>query len=268
MATRMNMSDLLTRTLDVKWAGSKDEVKSYGRGTEAVEFFGNTTPVLTVQSRDVDEFIAHLRSQGNGPATINRKLAALGTMFTVALRAGEISTRPLIEKQREPEHRIRVISKEEEERLLSVSPGWREVWAFLLDTGLRCGELISLPWSNVYGEEIHVRNTKGGSPRVIPLTKRTQDILNARRGLADRPFPITQSQLSKAWNRARKAMGLSDDREFVPHACRHTCASRLVRGGVRLIVVKEWLGHSNLSTTMRYAHLDSEALKRAASVLG
>ena len=60
---------------------------------------------------------------------------------------------------------------------------------------------------------------------------------------------------------------MKEDKEFVLHALRHTCASRLVNKGIDLYVVKEWLGHSSIQITERYAHLAPQKLANAVSAL-
>jgi len=62
-------------------------------------------------------------------------------------------------------------------------------------------------------------------------------------------------------------MGYGTDKEFVLHALRHSCASRLVNAGIDLYVVKEWLGHSSIQITERYAHLNPTKLAQAAEAL-
>jgi site-specific recombinase XerD len=62
-------------------------------------------------------------------------------------------------------------------------------------------------------------------------------------------------------------MKLEMDSEFVIHSLRHTCASRLVIAGIDLYVVKEWLGHSSIQITERYAHLNPAKLVQAVEVL-
>jgi site-specific recombinase XerD len=65
----------------------------------------------------------------------------------------------------------------------------------------------------------------------------------------------------------RAEMHLERDEEFVMHALRHTCASRLVNAGIDLYVVKEWLGHSSIQITERYAHLSPSKLVHAVEAL-
>ena len=93
------------------------------------------------------------------------------------------------------------------------------------------------------------------------MTSRVHSILK-RRG--DMPFSYNKDQVDHRWSRMRKALGLDDD--CVAHVCRHTCASRLLAAGKGLLVVKEWLGHADIKTTMIYSHLMPGALDDA--VLG
>ena len=81
------------------------------------------------------------------------------------------------------------------------------------------------------------------------------------------PFELTVCQADKAWAWAREEMGLKEDKEFIIHALRHTCASRLVNKNIDLYVVKEWLGHSTIQVTERYAHLSPHKLAHAVMKL-
>jgi site-specific recombinase XerD len=100
------------------------------------------------------------------------------------------------------------------------------------------------------------------------MTARVKSILMARQEQnALKAFTITKYQADKCWAWVRKQMGLEADTDFVIHSCRHTCASRLVNAGVDLYVVKEWLGHSTIKITERYAHLDPSKLVRAVEAL-
>ena len=80
-------------------------------------------------------------------------------------------------------------------------------------------------------------------------------------------FPQQYHYFLVAWNRVRSVMGLENDQQFVIHALRHTCASRLVQGGVSLAVIREWMGHKHIRSTMIYAHLSATSLYEAKNVL-
>jgi site-specific recombinase XerD len=82
------------------------------------------------------------------------------------------------------------------------------------------------------------------------------------------PFgKIKQYQFRAVWHQSRGAIGLGADTELVPHCLRHTCASRLVRGGVDIRRVQMWLGHQTLQMTMRYSHLATHDLDVCVPIL-
>jgi hypothetical protein len=82
------------------------------------------------------------------------------------------------------------------------------------------------------------------------------------------PFTkLTQAQYRAIWNEAKAEVGLGADEQVVPHILRHTCASRLVQGGIDIRRVQMWLGHPTLSMTMRYAHLATNDLDGCVVVL-
>jgi site-specific recombinase XerD len=101
------------------------------------------------------------------------------------------------------------------------------------------------------------------------MTDRVREILVRRSNqtTSGALFPFDNFWMARVWERMREHLGLQDDVEFIPYALRHTCASRLVQRGVSLLVVKEWLGHTNVTTTQRYAHLSPRNLMEAVRVL-
>ncbi|TDQ28179.1 phage integrase family protein [Phyllobacterium brassicacearum] len=76
-----------------------------------------------------------------------------------------------------------------------------------------------------------------------------------------------QVRFRAIWNDAKAEVGLATDDQVVPHILRHTCASRLVRGGIDIRRVQMWLGHQTLQMTMRYAHLATNDLDSCVAVL-
>ena len=180
-----------------------------------------------------------------------------------------VETMPEFSWQDEDEGRIRVLTFAAEKRMveLFVSHGRIDIAAFVIvaiDTGCRRGELVSAQpeqlqsdWLRLWGDK---RRT--GNSRSVPLTPRSQALLE--RYL---PWRIEEHTLPWFWNRARKDMGLEKDKDFVLHACRHTCATRLVEKGVNLRVVQQYMGHRSIQTTLRSAHVSDTTLRDAAAKL-
>ncbi len=257
------------------WKGTKGEKTAVLNGSAVVDFFCPELEFKNVTLGDVDAFVADLVAKGNQGSTINRKLAALSKMLRFAHSRGWITTLPVIERKAEPFHRIRFLTDEEEASLLRLmgakSPYLAELCLFLVDTGCRVSEALRLTWADVNWSQSLVTfwDTKGGGSRSIPMTKRVKEMMIDRNALVDAlfPFEVKQSSLNAKWTQVQQEMGLQDDADFVPHALRHTCASRLVQRNIPILTVREWLGHKTLAVTLRYAHLAPQQLVEAVKVL-
>ncbi len=220
----------------------------------------------------LDRLVGCLRAKGNSNATINRKLAALSKLLKKAHRMGELKSLPEFTRLKERAGRIRFLEQEEEDALFQAvrtrSEDYYRLAVFLVDTGARLGEAIGLHWNDINGGQVTFWITKSGRSRTIPLTTRARDVLSASRPARKGPFiHIKQQRFRTVWHAAKKDCGLSGDADVVPHILRHTCASRLVRGGIDLRRVQMWLGHQTLQMTMRYAHLATRDLEACLPVL-
>lgn len=147
--------------------------------------------------------------------------------------------------------------------------------------GLRAGEIVGLRADDV-GEtknellvqrsiwNVNVHLPKSGKPRRVPIGAELADRLRSSASgyvlSNDDGSPLTGRQLQHLVKRAERAAGLPDPGGRV-HKLRHTYASHLVMRGVAIVVVKELLGHSDIQTTMRYAHLAPTALEAAVLAL-
>lgn len=241
------------------------------------EFFGSDLPVNRIKTDDVDSLVVHLRGLGNANGTINRKLACLSKILTEAEVKGHVERKPRIPRQREPEGQVRWLTEPEEQTLLDLLRLWEahdqaDAVTVLIDTGMRPSELWALLGQHVDFQEryLTVWRSKNRQPRSIPMTGRVTEILSRRiRGKPQglRAFPFDNDWLIYHWNRARTVMGMADDPRFTPYVCRHTCATRLVKGGVPLGVIQKWLGHKTIQMTLRYAHLSPTDLMKAVPVL-
>ena len=224
------------------------------------------------EQQTLDELIGKLRDRGNSNATINRKMAALSKLLRKAHKMGDIHSLPEFRRQKERAGRIRFLDATEEARLFeAIRKRSEEAWrlsVFLVDTGCRLGEALGLVWSDVQAGRVSFWITKSARSRSVPLTKRALKALGKREPGSKGPFrALTQPQYRMIWNEAKKEVGLGSDTQVVPHVLRHTCASRLVQGGIDIRRVQMWLGHQTLQMTMRYAHLATNDLDPCVAVL-
>ncbi len=275
-ATGWTLKQAYDTTADMRWANTKNEGKAKACAKEAMAFFGADQVMDGITTNEIDEYVKHLRKRGNSAATINRKLASLSAMFTDAVERGGCTKKPRIIRQPEPTHRVRYLSPEEELMLLSLMKQWQQPACYdaivvLVDTGMRVGELLAMQVKDIDLREniISIWQNKGDLPRSVPMTQRVREIIEQRcgrsRGLVF--FDLGRETLRYYWDRARSAMDLDEDDQFVPHSLRHTCATRLVQAGVSLFVVQKILGHSSITVTERYSHLSQRDLRSAIDVL-
>jgi integrase len=154
------------------------------------------------------------------------------------------------------------IEREERETLFVVA-----AFRLLILTGCRLGEIQFLEWSFVTDRHLQLPDTKTGARR-IPLPPAARDILDRLPRDPTNPFVIVGkvadqaiTDLQRPWRRIRAEAELKDVRI---HDLRHTYASNAVANGMPIQMVGKLLGHTQIQTTMRYAHLADDPVMRAA----
>ena len=260
------VSDALELAMSTHYAGTKNFRSAESIARELAEHLGSLK-LDAMNGRVLKRYVEHCREAGNADPTISRKLSMLTVAFRIAIGEGWMDRVPEKPTLRGSQVRHRELTKEEEVLLMEHSEPWAaDLWGFLLDTGCRISEALLI----TQGDRLRacntgtlaLRDTKNGKDRMIPLTCAAKKRLWAGRWLDKSP-----RQVSFAWEQARQKMGLRQDPGFVVHCLRHTCASRLLQGGVELEKVSKWLGHSSVKVTERYAHLRTDDLRCGVEVL-
>ncbi len=140
----------------------------------------------------------------------------------------------------------------------------------LLDTGARYGEIAGITWDRINIEEntINLWRPKVKNESIICMTSRVHEVLLRRSKEKQTDYLFTNKKGDGPRNHAisgiKKAMKRAGIKEFTIHDFRHTCASRLIQNGLSLYEVASILGHRDVQTTQRYAHLECRDVSQRA----
>lgn len=223
-------------------------------------------------------WVTDLVQSGTSARSVNRKLSAVRTFYQwhVARNPKAVNPAQGVPLLRTPSRVVRALTAPEVEALLNPSAfeedavGRRDQFLLLTlyTVGLRRAELLSLTYSNIHGSTLRVVG-KGNKEREVPLLPEWLEMLERHRGewqpvsnylfctpkgkmLDPRSvYSIVKSYLQRA----------SSSEHLGPHALRHTFATHLLDLGADLTVIRELLGHANLSATQVYTHASVEQLK-------
>jgi site-specific recombinase XerD len=233
------------------------------------------TPLDRVDIRALVEYAAYLGSTRGGrgklaPTTIGRKLAAVRAFLRHALGAARVPDAPVGPRRRRrlpdaprPAELERELAALEGEGPLALRN--RALVELVYSAGLRSAEAVGLDLADVDFEQelVHVRLGKGGKERVVPLGEEAAHWL--ARYLRDARPDLARGANDALFVSANgRRLDTSTLRRLAPHPhrLRHAFATHLLEGGADLRTIQELLGHSSLSTTQVYSHVDAKRLRR------
>jgi site-specific recombinase XerD len=228
--------------------------------------------------------------------TVNFEVSTLGTIFNLAIKWGYLKENPVraVKKLKPSDSKpLRFLTAEECRRFLDASPpDLYPIYFTYLNTGMRKAELENLEWSDVdlKRKKLRIRRKEFRQPKTgerdIPINKQLHDLLTKLKaendGLKSKAesgqpvrsnfvFPDRQTG-GKIKTKLRRRLILIAKQADIEnltkiHTLRHTFASHLVMNGVDLPTVKKLMGHSDIQTTMIYAHLAPDHLAGAVDKL-
>jgi len=274
------------KTYKRSWSTDESVIRNH-----VVPYFG-ALAMGGLKPPDIACFVQYLQDKHYAPGTVNRLLVLLRYGFSLAQRwkVPGVDSNPVKEvKNLRDDNKIeRFLSNEQMVSLMAAVRGsesqmLQHIVLFLLYTGARKREVLDAVWADVDWERKSWRipKTKSGKIRHIPLSVGALQLLGT---LRDQSAPVGEVghqiraewarhpifanpktglpyvSFYYSWNAARKRAGLPDLRV---HDLRHSFASFLVNAGRSLYEVQELLGHADIRTTSRYAHLSRERLFEA-----
>lgn len=250
----MPLMDLLYMAAPMIWTKHPHQLQSTRNVEEFADMFDRPN-VHEINTLMVDRYISHLKTRLK-PASVNRKLNSIHSLFKWAADRELMEKVPKFTWQKEDNSKVRWLSKDEEVKLLELLPQpYAAFVEILILTGLRRDELRLMQRDQIDGDFLRIWNTKTKKPRSVPMTPRVKELVNQYV-----PFNLSRMQIFRAWNKAKAEMGLEHDGQFTLHCTRHTAATRLLDTSKSIAIVQRLLGHTQVQTTMRYAHLTDDQL--------
>jgi len=247
-----------------------------------------------ITGKHLNDFVERRKREGRKPQTIKHGIQFISAVMKQAKREGyavadieppSISVKPT---------RLRYLSTEEEQRLLKELDPNRltntvpsqiqrnlqdnyDLVIILLDTGARYGEIAKLTWKQIDLKKrtINLWRSKVSNESVLFMTKRVFEVLERRSqsrsqtNTENHVFVSNDGGPRKNNNIAiRKAFRRAGLHDCTIHTLRHTHATRLIQNGLSIYEVRSVLGHTDIKTTMRYAHLENVSVtERARDVI-
>ena len=242
---------------------------------EFAGWFGLDSPVEDVDLRVLADWVTELgRARPGGklaPATVARKLASVRALLRFTLGPDRMPSGGSLAPHRprrlpdapKPDEVDAIVSRVGGETALQVRNS--ALVELVYSAGLRSAEAVGLDLGDVDFEQelVHVRQGKGAKDRIVPLGEEAAHLV-ARYLRDGRPQLVRGAENALFLSARGRRLETSTLRRLVPHPhrLRHAFATHLLEGGADLRTIQELLGHSSLSTTQMYSHVDARRLRR------
>jgi len=269
---------------------ARNSLESYQRDLNQYhDFLKNNLNVKSIRKTtlgDIRSYIRHLNDKAMSANSIKRAISSIRTYYNFLSAEGKMKDNPaqLLDTPKVPQKLPNVLTIQEIDMILSIIPNNKPmslrdlaIFEMMYSCGLRVTELCDFKTTDILWDSEMIRVLgKGDKQRFIPVGPIAHDNLNnylnnERPSLADKNHNVSEVFLSKnglkltrmmIWVLLKKwteASGL--EKEVSPHTLRHSFATHLLEGGADLRSVQEMLGHTDITTTQIYTHLDKEHLK-------
>lgn len=231
--------------------------------------------LFEIKPQMIEEYKA-VRQEKVAPATVNKELACLKTMFNKAILWGKVAENPVrqVKLLKEDNRRLRYLEQGEIVKLIDAcSEHLKPIVITAVFTGMRKGEIFNLQWADIDFTRgfIYLTDTKNNEKREVLMNDIVSKALGEIERTPGNPC-VFSSHTGKAYTEVRKsfstALKNSGIKDFRFHDLRHTYASQLVMMGVDIKTVQELMGHKSIEMTLRYSHLSSDHKRKAVDLLG
>lgn len=246
----------------------------------------NKKTILKATRKDIEKFLSERKDKGSKSRTVARNKVSIVNLYKFLVMENYISKNPTdnLEVIRLKRVLPESLTTEEVDDLLSVhnektDKGLRDkaIFELMYSSGLRVSEICSLKIEDIFFDEKYLKICgKGKRERIVPINKKALDILK-RYIQTSRVVMVKGKKTSELflnfrgdkisrvgiWKIVKEAMKKSGiEKNIYPHTLRHSFATHLIQHGADLRSVQRMLGHSDITTTEIYTHVDSTHLKK------
>ncbi len=208
-------------------------------------------------------------------ATINRELAFLSHLYTMAKKWDKIDKDPTkkVQKLKEPPGRTRFLTEDELLRLLNECPDHIvPIIITAVNSGIRKSNLLNLKWNQIdlNNSQIKIISSKNNESRIIPMNNTLVDLFKNLEHRNEEDYVFARKNGRRIKNIIegfKAALNRAEILDFRFHDLRHTFGSHLAMSGANIKTIQKLMGHKDISMTLRYAHLSQDHLKKAVNEL-
>jgi integrase/recombinase XerC len=274
------------RHLEIERGVSPHTLRAYKKDLEAFSKYCNSSP-REIEMIDIRGFVSQEISAKKSKTSVARHLAVLRSFFCYLYQEGyiKINQAKLVSTPKTPKRLPNFLSVDDAFNLVQ-NPGGigllpvrdRAILELLYSSGLRVSEVEGLNIDDLNLRECLVKvRGKGKKERIVPIGGKAVDALKSyiverklfkrKKAISDSANDsdspvflnrsgerLTERQIRRIVVKYARAIGIHG--QIGPHTLRHTFATHLLLGGADLRTIQELLGHSSLSTTQKYTHLD------------
>ena len=264
---------------------SPHTIKNYRRDLDSLRDFAvreNLTRWDQLKQFHIQSYLAHRHRLGLGSRSLQRELSAIRSFFGYLIKDHGFTSNPAsdIRAPKAPKKLPNILDVDQMTGFLEVSPDtdleYRDLsmWELFYSSGLRLAELVNLNLDDldINDASLVIKHGKGNKSRIVPIGRKAikaiNDWLNIRDGVAaatesavfvsNRGTRLAARSVQARLQHWCKKLGIPQ--QVHPHMLRHSFASHLLESSHDLRSVQELLGHSQISTTQIYTHLDFQHL--------
>lgn len=280
-----NLVVLFLNQLRYEKRASPHTIKNYRRDLNHLIDYAATENLAcwnTLKQHHIQSYLGHRHRLGLGSRSLQRELSAIRSFFNYLVKNHGFTSNPAhdIHAPKAPKKLPKTLDVDQISGLLSVKPEtnleYRDLsmWELFYSSGLRLSELVNLNLDDLDLQDatLLVKHGKGNKSRVVPIGRKAikaiNDWIEVRDKIAataeyavfvsNRGTRLATRSVQARLEHWRKKLGVPQS--VHPHMLRHSFASHLLESSHDLRSVQELLGHSQISTTQIYTHLDFQHL--------